>query len=122
MKKIILILIAIISVALIGTGIFFLINESDNKKNNSSVDDTSIGRFEIDDELEENNIITENVHGYRTLEDAVDYLKSSYTTEDVVVTNKGVDKITIKVFMGTEEEVTYNYFNGSGDLLINIKR
>ena len=122
MKKIILILIAIISVALIGTGIFFLINESDNKKNNSSVDDTSIGRFEIDDELEENNIITENVHVYRTLEDAVDYLKSSYTTEDVVVTNKGVDKITIKVFMGTEDEVTYNYFNGSGDLLINIER
>ena len=122
MKKIILILIAIISVALIGTGIFFLINESDNKKNNSSVDDTSIGRFEVDDELEENNIITENVHVYRTLEDAVDYLKSSYTTEDVVVTNKGADKIIIKVFMGTEEEVTYNYFNGSGELLINIER
>ena len=112
MKKILIIIMFVLAIVLIGTGIFFGL--SDDSGNNTE---------EIVDVLEEikkdENILTENVNVYRTIEDAIYYLKNLYLTEDVTVTSNDEVKATIVVLSGTENEVSYSYFKGAGDLIIN---
>lgn len=120
MKKILIIILLVLAVGLIGVGIFFTFMTDDN--GNSILSGGSNGSGEVinlDEEISENEEVhSENVHVYRTIEDATAFLSQIYETNDVVVSyNDGV-KATIKVFPDTDEEIRYTYHIGAGDLII----
>ena len=117
MKKIIIIVILVLSVGLIGTGLFFTLTDKENE--NSDIIYSNEGIVDVDKELEkEEEVHTENVHIYRTIEDAVLFLKSSYETDSVEVSYNDGTFARIKVFPDTDEQVTYIYQINGGDLLI----
>lgn len=119
MKKIIIIVILVLSVGLIGTGLFFTLTDKENKNENSDIIYSNEGIVDVDKELEkEEEVHTENVHIYRTIEDAVEFLKSSYETDSVEVSYNDGTFARIKVFPDTDEQVTYIYQINGGDLLI----
>ena len=111
MKKSFIIIMLVLSIGLIGFGIFLGIKDKSEKVYEGIVD--------VEAELEKENVITENVDIYRTLDDAIDYLKEIYLTEDVVVTSSDEFKVYIVVLKGTEEETSYVYHVRSGDLNLN---
>lgn len=116
MKKIIIIVILVLSVGLIGTGLFFTFTDKENK--NSDIMYSNEGIVDVDKELEKEEVHTENVHIYRTIEDAVEFLKSNYETDSVEVSYNDGTFARIKVFPDTSEQVTYIYQIKGGDLLI----
>ena len=118
MKKIIIIVILVLSVGLIGTGLFFTFTDKENKNKNSDKIYSNEGIVDVDKELEKEEVHTENVHIYRTIEDAVEFLKSSYETDSVEVSYNDGTFAKIKVFPDTSEQVTYIYQIKGGDLLI----
>ena len=118
MKKIIIIVILVLSVGLIGTGLFFTFTDKKNKNKNSDIIYSNEGIVDVDKELEKEEVHTENVHIYRTIEDAVEFLKSSYETDSVEVWYNDGTFARIKVFPDTSEQVTYIYQIKGGDLLI----
>ncbi len=120
-KKIIIIIIFIVSIALIGAGVYFSITDKEGSGFgpivNSNGDEEIV---DLEKELEENEEIhTENIHKYKSLVDAVEYLKNIYATTDVIVSSSDDSTATIKVFGSTENEVIYIYYIGPGDLLID---
>lgn len=119
MKKILIIIIVVISFLCIGLGIYFVLTDDKEEKfDNVYSDNSSMIYIETEEELKEKNIITTNVHIYKTLQDAIDYLKSSYTTENVVVKDTTNDRVTIVVLEGTSDEAIYEYSTLDGELLI----
>lgn len=118
MKKILLIIIAVISIGLIGTGLYFTFFGNGNSGLGFGSNKGEI--VDVEKELIENEEIhTENVHIYRTIDDAISYLKGNYETEDVKATYNDGIIARIKVLAGTENEVVYVYHINGGDLVID---
>ena len=118
MKKILLIVILIVAVVLIGTGIFFGLTASEDgkitllKPENEEV-------VNLDEEIEKNEEVhSENIHKYKTIEDATLYLSGIYETDQVTVSYNDGRMARIKVFADTDEEVVYIYQINGGDLVI----
>lgn len=115
MKKIIIYIVIGISVLLIALGIIFTFTEKEDKNTGSQGNDV----MNIEEIKNEENIYGDNVNIYKTLDDAVTYLKNLYLTEDVVVTYNDEIKVTIKIFKETENEMVYTYYIAGGDLIIS---
>ena len=116
MKKILIIIIIVVSLGLIGTGIFFGLTSNDEKLGGSSKDTEIVN---LDEEIENNEEVhSENVHIYQTVEDAKAYLASIYETDQVTVSYNDGQMARIKIFADTEDEVTYIYQINGGDLVI----
>ena len=116
MKKIIIIIILVISLGLIGTGIFFSLTAKDGGFGNNASDEEVVN---LDEEIAQNeDVHSENVHIYRTIEDATSFLKSIYETDNVVVSYNDGIIARIKVFAETDDELTYVYHINGGDLII----
>lgn len=122
MKKILIIVIIVLSVGLIGTGLFFTFTGTEDGK--PSIIIGSSGNDEviyIDEEIaNEEDIHTENVFVFRTVEDAIEYLKGIYETQEVKATYNDGTIAKIKVFPGTNDEIVYNYQIKGGDLIIDF--
>lgn len=122
MKKILIIVIIVLSVGLIGTGLFFTFTGTKDGK--PSIIIGSSGNDEIiyiDEEIaNEEDIHTENVSVFRTVEDAIEYLKGIYETQEVKATYNDGIVAKIKVFPGTNDEIVYNYQIKGGDLIIDF--
>lgn len=119
-NKILIIVIFVLAFLFIGFGLFFTFT---GDKNIGGLLDGASNDGEIVDVEEEllknEEVHSENVFIFRTVDDAVTHLISSYETTDVKVTyNDGV-KAIIKVFPDTDKEIKYNYFITGGDLIMD---
>ena len=112
MKKTLIIIIFVLAIGLIGIGIFFGLKDDEINNGESPI-------YNYEEIEHEETILSENVNIYRTIDDAIYYLKNLYLTEDVTVTSNDEIRATIVVLNGTENEVTYTYYIGAGDLIIN---
>lgn len=112
MKKTLIIIIFVLAIGLIGTGIFFGLKDDEINNGESPI-------YNYEEIEQEETILSENVNIYRTIDDAIYYLKNLYLTEDVTVTSNDEIRATIVVLNGTENEVIYTYYIGAGDLIIN---
>lgn len=111
MNKKILLIIIVIAIVLIGFGLIFTFIVGDNSNSGPIVD--------VNAELEKNeDIHMENVYRFSSLDDAIEYLKSTFETENVVVSENDDFVAKIKVLSGTDEEIVYNYIINGGDLVI----
>ena len=119
-NKILIIVMFVLAFLFIGLGLFFTFTGDENTGSllGGSSNDGEI--VDVEEELLENEEVhSENVFVFRTVDDAVTHLISSYETTDVKVTyNDGV-KAIIKVFADTDKEIKYNYFIDGGDLIID---
>lgn len=119
-NKILIIVIFVLAFLFIGLGLFFTFTGDKNTGGllGGSSNDGEI--VDVEEELLENEEVhSENVFVFRTVDDAVTHLISSYETTDVKVTyNDGV-KAIIKVFADTDKEIKYNYFIDGGDLIMD---
>ena len=120
-RKVIIIIIFIAALGLIGAGLFFTMTDKDSLgfgPISSSKDEDIV---DVLKELEDNeDVHTENINKYKTIEDATSFLINTYQTANVVVSYNDGEKATIKVFADTEEEIKYNYYFGPGDLIIDF--
>lgn len=119
-NKILIIVIFVLAFLFIGLGLFFTFTGDKNTGGLLGGDSNDGEIVDVEEELLENEEVhSENVFIFRTVDDAVTYLISSYETTDVKVTyNDGV-KAIIKVFADTDKEIKYNYFITGGDLIMD---
>lgn len=116
MKKIIIIIILVVSIGLIGTGIFFGLTGDEVKMGDSPNNEEIVN---LDEEIAKNEEIhSENVHKYKTVEDAKAYLAGIYETDQVTISYNDGRIARIKLFADTEDEVNYIYQINGGDLVI----
>lgn len=119
-NKILIIVIFVLAFLFIGLGLFFTFTGDKNTGGllGGSSNDGEI--VDVEEELLENEEVhSENVFIFRTVDDAVAHLISSYETTDVKVTYNDGIKAIIKVFPDTDKEIKYNYFITGGDLIID---
>lgn len=117
MKKIIIIIILIISVGLIGTGVYFGLTGSKGKYGDNPDNGEIVN---LDEEIaKDEDVHSENLLKFKTVNDATDYLIGIYETNQVTVTYNDGIIARIKVFEGTENEEVYIYQINGGDLVMD---
>lgn len=93
-KKIILIIFFIISLILIGIGIFLSLKEEYNTKNeNNEVDNGEV-------------IVDYNINYYNSVDEAINYIKAIRNTENVNIINEDENNYYIEVSVNNS---TFNY-------------
>lgn len=93
-RKIILIIVFIISLILIGIGIFLSLKEEYNTKNENN----EVGNGEV--------IVDYNINYYNSVEEAINYIKAIRNTENVNIINEDENNYYIEVSVNNS---TFNY-------------
>lgn len=93
-RKIILIIVFIISLILIGIGIFLSLKEEYNTKNENN----EVGNGEA--------IVDYNINYYNSVEEAINYIKAIRNTENVNIINEDENNYYIEVSVNNS---TFNY-------------
>ena len=93
-KKIIVIIVFIISLILIGTGIFLSLKEDYNIKNENN-------------EIDNGEVIGDyNINYYNSVDEAINYIKAIRNTENVNIVNEDENNYYIEVSV---DNSTFNY-------------
>ncbi len=93
-RKIILIIVFIISLILIGIGIFLSLNGEYNTKNENN----EVGNGEV--------IVDYNINYYNSVDEAINYIKAIRNTENVNIINEDENNYYIEVSVNNS---TFNY-------------
>ena len=93
-RKIILIIVFIISLILIGIGIFLSLKEEYNTKNENN----EVGNGEV--------IVDYNINYYNSVDEAINYIKALRNTENVNIINEDENNYYIEVSVNNS---TFNY-------------
>lgn len=93
-RKIILIIVFIISLILIGIGIFLSLKEEYNTKNENN----EVGNGEV--------IVDYNINYYNGVDEAINYIKAIRNTENVNIINEDENNYYIEVSVNNS---TFNY-------------
>ena len=93
-RKIILIIVFIISLILIGIGIFLSLKEEYNTKNENN----EVGNGEV--------IVDYNINYYNGVDEAINYIKTIRNTENVNIINEDENNYYIEVSVNNS---TFNY-------------
>ncbi len=93
-RKIILIIVFIISLILIGIGIFLSLKEEYNTKNENN----EVGNGEV--------IVDYNINYYNSVDEAINYIKAIRNTENVNIINEDENNYYIEVSVNNS---TFNY-------------
>ena len=93
-RKIILIIVFIISLILIGIGIFLSLKEEYNTKNENN----EVGNGEV--------IVDYNINYYNSVDEAINYIKAIRNTENVNIINEAENNYYIEVSVNNS---TFNY-------------
>lgn len=99
-RKIILIIVFIISLILIGIGIFLSLKEEHNTKNENN----EVGNGEV--------IIDYNINYYNSVDEAINYIKAIRNTENVNIINEDENNYYIEVSVNNS---TFNYLYSKVD-------
>ncbi len=93
-RKIILIIVFVISLILIGIGIFLSLNGEYNTKNENN----EVGNGEV--------IVDYNINYYNSVDEAINYIKAIRNTENVNIINEDENNYYIEVSVNNS---TFNY-------------
>lgn len=93
-RKIILIIVFVISLILIGIGIFLSLNGEYNTKNENN----EVGNGEV--------IVDYNINYYNSVDEAINYIKAVRNTENVNIINEDENNYYIEVSVNNS---TFNY-------------
>lgn len=99
-RKIILIIVFIISLILIGIGIFLSLKEEYNTKNENN----EVGNGEV--------IVDYNINYYNSVDEAINYIKAIRNTENVNIINEDENNYYIEVSVNNS---TFNYLYSKVD-------